>query len=329
MKLTKLAKVGFKLQAAWIRHGDKILVGIGLVGLVTAGTGACLATYNKLDDAVNDGLDYIDDLKEAKREMDAVAQANNEPTEYPDDVYKKDLAMEYAKTAGRITMVYGPYILLGAASTICILAGHTMLQHKYTAAVAAYNTLYQTFAEYRQRVIDSEGNDKDLEYLTGAKPAIEEVKKGKKIEAIRKDYYILPDGRKASPFAFVFDELSDYWEKDATHNRWFVERASRTLNNKLHTRGWLTINDVYEAFGREDLMSGDGQNVGWRSPYVYKDNFDSHTCDGYIDFKIYEVWDDPTSGARDGNAITQAFIDGDERSVLIDMNYDGWITDKI
>ena len=328
MKIAALSKVGFKLQAIWLKHGDKILVGVGTVGLISAGVGACMAT-RRLDDVLEDDLANIEAIKDEKAECDEDATENDTPTTYPDNEYKKDLAVAYMKSAGRLGMLYGPYILLGTASTICIVCGHTMLQHKYTAAVAAYNTLYQTFSTYRQRVIDEHGEDKDLEYLTGARREIEEVKHGKKTEIVPKDYYILPDGQNTSPFAFVFDELSDFWEKDATHNRWFVERVTRSLNDKLHARGWVTVNDVYQAFGREDLMGGTGQNVGWRSPYVYKDNFDEATCDGYIDFKIYDVWDDPASGARDGDERKQAFIDGDERSILIDMNYDGWITDKI
>lgn len=328
-----LAKMGYKAQRVWIRHGDKIMVAIGTTGLITAGVCACAAT-RRLDDIIDESTADIDDIKDDKTESDAKdAEEGNETQLYPDKEYKRDLALAYGKAGGRVVLLYGPYILLATASTICIVAGHHMLNNRYTAAVAAYNTVYQSFNEYRKRVIADQGEDKDREYYYGMKKDIvtEKVKDPDTGKMIKKsqERWRLPDGSTASPYAFIFDETSPYWQKDSEHNRWFVERVSRALNDKLNARGWVTINDVYDAFGREDLLSGEGQNIGWRSPYIYEDDFDKENCDGYIDFKLYEIWDDPSSGAKNGDSRKQAFIDGAERSVVLDMNYDGWITDKI
>ena len=73
----------------------------------------------------------------------------------------------------------------------------------------------------------------------------------------------------------------------------------------LQSRGHVFLNDVYDSLGIE--RSRAGSVVGWVL------NGDG---DNYVDFGIFEV------DNRD-------FVNGTERSILLDFNVDGVIFDKI
>jgi hypothetical protein len=88
-------------------------------------------------------------------------------------------------------------------------------------------------------------------------------------------------------------------------NRLFVTCQQNYLNHVLQVRGHVFLNEAYDALGLE--RSTAGAVVGW----VMGDNGDN-----YIDFGIFEA-----QNAR--------FVNGSERSILLDFNVDGVIYDKI
>ena len=78
------------------------------------------------------------------------------------------------------------------------------------------------------------------------------------------------------------------------------------MNDLLHARGHVLLNDVYDAIGIDRTSAG--AIVGW---VVSEDG------DNFIDFGIYDL---PRSSR---------FVNGTEHSVLLDFNVDGVIYDKI
>ena len=83
----------------------------------------------------------------------------------------------------------------------------------------------------------------------------------------------------------------------------------------VHSRD--AINDVYEMLGHDKTKAG--QVVGW----VYDP--DSGEGDNYVDFGLYDIYTKPKYEAE----AKAAFINGYERSVIIDFNVDGNIWEKM
>ena len=90
-------------------------------------------------------------------------------------------------------------------------------------------------------------------------------------------------------------------------NRLTVQMTQNYYNARLQTRGHVFLNEVYDAFGIE--RSSAGSVVGW---VLDSDG----PGDNYIDFGMFEAYN------RD-------FVNGQERSILLDFNVDGVIYDKI
>ena len=113
-----------------------------------------------------------------------------------------------------------------------------------------------------------------------------------------------------SQYARFFDASCANWNKDAEYNLLFLRQQQSYANDLLKSRGYLFLNEVYELLGIP--KSKEGQIVGW----VYKN--DNPNGDNYVDFGLY-----------DGSVAKNNFINGYERSVLLDFNVDGAILDQI
>ena len=91
----------------------------------------------------------------------------------------------------------------------------------------------------------------------------------------------------------------------------FLKLQQSYANKRLKEEGYLFLNDVYEMLGF--LKTSAGQVVGW----IYDE--DIPNGDNFVDFGIYNI-DNPK--AND-------FVNGYERSIVLDFNVDGIIYDKI
>jgi hypothetical protein len=114
-----------------------------------------------------------------------------------------------------------------------------------------------------------------------------------------------------SQYARFFDESCPNWGKDSEYNLAYLTQQQQYANDMLKTRGYLFLNEVYDMLGMP--RSKAGQLVGW----VYDP--ENGTGDNYVDFGIYSIDD-----ARHRN-----FINGYEKTVLLDFNVDGLIFDTI
>ena len=117
------------------------------------------------------------------------------------------------------------------------------------------------------------------------------------------------ESKSYSQYARYFAETSPNWTKDSEMNLFFLIRVQDYANEKLKSRGYLFLNEVYDMLGIPRTKAG--QIVGW----VYKEN--NTDGDNYVDFGIYRT---------EKNA---KFINGFENSILLDFNVDGPIIDKM
>jgi Family of unknown function (DUF6353) len=238
-------------------------------------------------------------LHEAEHDLTMAKSMDHE--EYSEKDRSRDVAIIYARSAGKFLRIYGPSILLGAASIGALTQSHNILQQRNLALTAAYAAIEQAFNEYRGRVIDKYGEDQDREFRYSAEEVEVIDEDGKMTREIR----VGSDA--PSMYARFFDETSTQWKKYPEYNKIFLLCQQNYVNDMLKSRGHIFLNEVYDALGME--RSRAGQVVGW---------IISHDGDNYIDFGVF----DDTETARN-------FVNGRENSILIDFNVDGVIYDKI
>lgn len=271
------------------KHSPKIMFVGGLVGVVAATVMACRATL-KLEAVLDEG-----------RENAEVAKTL-QSSKYSEEDRSKDLTLIKVQTTMKVAKLYGPAVGIGILSVASLISSHTILSNRNASLTAAYVAIDKAYKEYRQRVQDEIGFEKERHIASGAK-AVEIVgENGKKSVIQEKD----PNSR--SIYARFFDEASPSWQKNAEYNMAFLKCQQTFANDMLHARGHIFLNEIYDMLGID--RSGAGSVVGW---IIGKDN------DNYVDFGIYDKNDDRK----------RLFVNANERSILLDFNVDGVIYDKI
>lgn len=291
------------------KYSPEILTAAGVIGTVGSTVLACKATL-KVED-------ILDEAKKKSNLINAVHDGEIEvDAEYTDKDYSKDLLVNRTQTAVKLIKLYGPAISLGALSITAILGGQHILRKRNVAVMAAYKLCEESFNNYRSRVKDELGEEKDRQFYYGmTEETVKDKVKSKdgKTKTVTKKVEKAPD-HLYSQYARFFDEANINWDKSPEQNMYFLKMVQNQMNDKLKARGHVFLNEVYDALGFD--RSEAGQLVGW---VWNKDNTAMEAGDGYIDFGIF-----------DGNdCAKRAFVNGDERSILLDFNIDGMIYDLI
>lgn len=288
-----VSKTIFKLK----KHSPEILLAVGIGTFVATVVTASRATL-KLDETI------FEDARDLAR---AKASLEDPETEYTQEDYNHDALVLYSRMALSVIKLYALPVALGSASIACFIAGHTILDKRNAALTGALVSLQEAFKRYRERVVENEGKEADAKYCHGfEKGNIEtptEDGKGVKIESVNKQ-----TGDELSPYARIFDENSRYWQKTAEYNYMFIKRQQSYANELLKLHGHVFLNEVY------DMLDIPRSQLGALTGWVL--NGDG---DGFIDFGLTDF---TREKVRD-------FVNGYERSILLDFNVDGVIYNLI
>lgn len=275
------------------RHSPRLLFVGGVVGVTASTVLACRAT-----------LRVEDVLQEAReRRMLIESTLDDATAAYFAEDHNRDLGIIQRQTAIRLIRLYGPAVIVGALSITALAKSHSILSQRNSALAAAYTALEKGFDQYRARVIDKFGEeqDRDFRYGTGKLQVIDpETKKKKTIR----------QAGEASIYAKFFDETCPSWRPDADMNRAFLLAQQGYANTRLHARGHLLLNDVYQALGMNETQAG--CVVGW---ILSKDG----STDNFVDFGIFD---------RDSDR-ARAFVNDFEDRILLDFNVDGPIWSRL
>ena len=298
-------KVGFKLK----KHSPEILVVAGVIGTVTSAVMACKATLK-----VNDVIDETKETIETIHDCIGRGLKTADGEEYTQEVANKDLTIVYIQTGWKFAKLYGPAVLLGVASIGCMVGSNHILRKRNIALGAAFTAMDKSFKEYRGRVIEKFGKDLDreLRFNTKAKQ-IEEtvVDENGKESTVTKTVEIVDPNVTHSIYSVVFCEGNTGWTKNAELNKVFLLQQQNYANDKLRLNGVLTLNEVYDMIGAP--RTAYGQLAGW----VYTE--DSSVGDNFVDFGIFDINSEKKCD----------FINGIERSIILDFNCIGNILDYI
>ena len=290
-------RVGFQIK----KHSPEILLVTGITGVVTSAVMACKAT-TKVDAIIEESKKSIDMIHEG---MEA---GNICDVEYTEEDGKKDLAIVYIQTGVKFAKLYGPSVLLGLTSIGCILASNNIIHKRNVALSAACTAIDRSFKGYRSRVIErfGENMDRELRYnikTQEVKETVVDEETGKK-KTVKSTVSVV-DPNTYSDYARFFDEYCAGWTKDAEYNLMFLRQQQNYANELLKARGHLFLNEVYDMLGIDRTKAGN--IVGW----IYDEK---HPIgDNFVDFGIYVL---DNEKARD-------FVNGRERSILLDFNVDG------
>lgn len=308
----KFGRTGLQLQ----KYSPQILLGLGLVGGVIAAVMASKATLEgagEILDIAKEELDILETEEARQRGRNGGWVSKKEIT--------KDRANLYVKTGLKFAKLYGPSVGLGVLSISAILGAHGIMAKRQVALSAAYALLAEGYKNYRERVVQELGEEKDQEFHLGLRETDEEsyihVNNDGTTEVRTKkvEKKFIPDGHGLSIYARCFDNTNKQWQSDRNLNRAFLIAQQNYLNDKLIITGHVFLNEVYERLGFD--VTPEGQLVGWvlRSPEQMK----KEGRDGYISLGL-------------DNPATQAdweFMRGMNDAIWIDPNVDGVVYDLI
>lgn len=262
------------------KSSPRLLFVGGIVGVIGSTVLACRATL-KLEETLGEIESQIEEVKVLKVEGNGRHQ---------------EMVRAYLTGAGSIAKLYGPPIIIGGLSIAALTGAHITLTRRNTALMAAYSALSTSFESYRERVRAQIGVDNERDIYHAIEQYVEvDSEDGKKKELVP-----VIDPNKLSIYARFFDEASPNWQKHPEYNRIFIQCQQNWLNDLLHARGHVFLNEVYDALGIPHSQAG--AIVGW----VIGNG------DNFIDFNMFDAYN-------------SKFVNGMERSILLDFNVDGVI----
>lgn len=296
---TKASQILLKSKMGLKKHSPEILTAAGIITGITAAIIACKQTV-KATEIIQDARKSLNDIDEVKN------LAKNGEATYTEDDEANDRKTVAIQTTVNLVKTYALPVGLGVLSIACILASNHILRKRNAALAAAFSALSTDFMNYRKRVIDKYGKETDFMLKNGLEkqlvahqvvdPETGEVKEEQK-------EVLTYEGTKLSQYARVFDEVgSTQWTPSADHNRAFLLMEQNYFNERIRTRGYIFLNEVYERLGFRPTKAG--SIVGW----VYQ-NADYEG----IDFGIFTAH---TQKAAE-------FLDGTEPSIILDFNVQG------
>ena len=300
----KFYRVGFKFK----KHSPEILVGAGVVGVVASAVMACKAT-TKLDDVLAETKDTVAKIHDVTEHPEKIPEGK----EYTVEDSKKDLTIVYTQAGVKLVKLYGPAVVLGTVSIAAIIGGHHILRKRNIALAAAYTAVDKGFKEYRGRVLERFGEevDRELRYNIKAKEIEKTVTDANGKETVVKETVDVADPNLTSDYARFFDDGCTGWTKDPEFNLMFLKDQQRYANDLFKSKGHLFLNEVYDMLGIPRTQAG--QVVGW----IYDEK--NPIGDNFIDFGIYDIADERK----------RSFVNGYERTILLDFNVDGNILEMI
>lgn len=293
---TKMTRMIGKMKLKTEKNAPDILLGLGIASFVGTFAMTIRGTI-KAGDVLEIHGAKMRDIQ------DEVEKAEEEPLkyEYPAELLKQDKARVYAYTGLGMTKAYAPAVGMMVISIGCIMASRNILQKRYLAAVAAYESVSTAFNAYRGRVIEEKGEMWDRHYMYGTK--IEEItetvidpetgkkkKVTKEVEVIDTDDYINADVSR------WFGPDNYNWSPHVLVSRAFLNAQSTMLTDMLNFRGHVFLNEVYDSLGYEHTP--EGALLGW---IINDDEM------GVIDLGLFEY-------NRPG---VKEFADGDANEILL------------
>jgi hypothetical protein len=261
------------------KNSPQLLFGGGMAGFAGTVFLACRAT-SKIGPV-------LDDFEKEKARVESEVDEKHQ---------QRELTLVYGNTIIKIAKLYAPAAGLGILTVAMLTGSHHILSRRNLAMMAAYKALDEGFRQYRQRVAEEVGEERETELRHDLRREVEVAKKDGEVALTGK----VRNPEAVSIHARFFDELSVNWNPNPEFNLIYLTGIQDQANYKLKSRGHLFLNEVYDMLGIPRSQAG--QVVGW----ILGPGNHNH-----IDFGVYR-----------GHERGRRFVNGDEPAILLDFNVD-------
>lgn len=298
-----------KIKIKAIKASPTVLIIGSAVAGIAATVTACRSTIKAVD---------IYDEYQKEREKIEIVKADADAgceyaSEYTDEAYHNEVRQQNLKLCGNMLKTYSVPILLTLASISMGVGSHMIMSKRVTTLTGTVITLSEALKQYRDNVIEKYGADVDRELANNIKeieiedPETGEKKKVKKSIDNKNPYSFWYGPEYINKYGEVCKNI--HWTNDSQYNIQQLDVFLRHVNELLKTKESLFINEVLDVFGfpRTDI----GATNGW----VYEPNDHRSSC--YVDFGI------------DKDAVLKKYRQGITEPILITLNPDGYIVDRI
>ena len=200
------------------KHSPEILTSVGIAGMVTSTILAVRATPRALD-LIEDKKDELDTNELTKRE---IVQA--------------------------CWKCYLPAIITGGAAITCIVGASRINSRRNVMLATAYNLTERALTEYKDKVVEVIGEEKEKEIR-------EEIAKDRIERKPMTDVVFMSEKGNT----LCYDSISGrYFKSDAEK----IRKAENLLNKQLMGETYVSLNDFYDYIGLPYTQIG--FDLGWK-----------------------------------------------------------------
>ncbi len=300
MNLTNLTNTLSRVGTAALRtlehHAPKILLGTSIVCGIGATVTACKAT-----------LKLPETMKEITENVEAAKAMEVEEGEQ-DTAKNKEVVKSYISGGIKLAKLYGPSVGLTVTSVACALAGNRMMNQRYAGALAALGSTEKMFDNYRKRVVEEFGEEKDTQFANGIREVVTEepvlnkdgtpkTDKNGEVKTTKKTSVEYDPN--VNKYSRMFDELSSKeWDPNPDYNVSNLLGRQQYFNDMLHAHRYLFLNDVYKELGYP--VTAYGQDMGWV--------IDEDTPNAVVDLGLYDITNSGKRRIEDIDKYTNACL---------------------
>lgn len=241
MKKPKTGKFFTNVKTSLAKHSPGILIGIGVVGMVTSTILAVRATPK--------AIELLEEEK-ARQNYEICKEARDRGLDTCEEIeHLKPL--DAVKTTWKC---YLPAAVIGVTSIACIIGGNSVNTRRNAALGAAYKISETALAEYREKVIETIGERKEREVR-------------EKVGKERLDKHPITPGTEIiytdKGNTLFLEPLSGrYFYSDVDH----INRVVNELNARMYhgIGGYVSLNEFYDEINVPELShTSIGDDIGW------------------------------------------------------------------
>lgn len=300
MNLTNLTNTLSRVGTAALRtlehHAPKILLGTSIVCGIGATVTACKAT-----------LKLPETMKEITENVEAAKAIEVEEGEQ-DATKNKEVVKSYISGGVKLAKLYGPSVGLTVTSVACALAGNRMMNQRYAGALAALGSTEKMFDNYRKRVVEEFGEEKDTQFANGIREVVTDepvlnkdgtpkTDKNGEVKTTKKTSVEYDPS--VNKYSRMFDEVSSReWDPNPDYNVTTLLGRQQYFNDMLHSHRYLFLNTVYKELGYP--ITAYGQDMGWI--------IDDDTPNAVVDLGLYDLTNSGKRRIEDIDKYTNACL---------------------
>ena len=236
-----------------VKKNSPIILTVSGVALVATSVYTTYKAAPKVEQVL-DAYDANKKLLEEWNKEENVAKREEQKYEGPEptEITKKDLVIDLAKK------LWVP-VVTGVAGVGCFIWSYKIQQSRITALAGAVSLLAAEQTAVRERYKEKYGDEEATKFFDTDEKEITEVdSKGKEKKKVVTEVNVdtLLNG-------VWFNKSGEWASDDPEYNEEYVKHAIQEIENKLFSRGRITVNDALEILGIQ--TENKGALLGWYS----------------------------------------------------------------